>query len=198
VERRLGEVELANDPAKVAAGVQPSVFTIATANELGSGFVVLKEAGSSLLLTNFHVVEESWFGSKTVGVFQEESKTVVGTIERINQSFDLALVRVPVELEPLPRSGETVEPGQPVLVVGSPFGLGGSVSSGSISALRSFNAVQFIQFSAPISPGNSGGPLVDATGQVVGVAVSKFIDFGAEGLGFAIPISQLCVQFQIC
>jgi putative serine protease PepD len=107
---------------------------------------------------------------------------------------DLALISVNGQLPALAMSNAKVSPGQSVLVIGSPLGLGGSVSSGSVSALRE----DFIQFSAPISPGNSGGPIINLSGQVVGVTEAKAVGVGVEGVGIAIPVSRVCSEFKIC
>ena len=88
--------------------------------------------------------------------------------------------------------------GQSLLVIGSPLGLGGSVSTGSVSALRDIDGVNYIQFSAPVSPGNSGGPVVNGAGEVIGITVAKANAAGAEGIGFAIPVNQVCVQLHVC
>ena len=105
----------------------------------------------------------------------------------------VAAAPVPVVLPVLPK-GPPPSVGDPVLAVGSPLGLGNSVSSGIVSAFHD----GIIQFSAPISPGNSGGPVVDRTGRVVGVARSKLVGDGAEGLSFAIPIALVCSTVATC
>jgi putative serine protease PepD len=74
------------------------------------------------------------------------------------------------------------------------MGLENSVSSGVVSALRD----GMVQFSAPISPGNSGGPVVDLSGRVIGIARSKLVGNGAEGLSFAVPISVVCGVLGTC
>ena len=63
---------------------------------------------------------------------------------------------------------------------------------------RTEDGVDYLQFSAPISPGNSGGPVVDTKGRVVGVSVAKAVSEGAEGLSFAIPVNQVCVHLEVC
>jgi putative serine protease PepD len=72
------------------------------------------------------------------------------------------------------------------------------VSSGIVSAVRTEDGVRYIQFTAPISPGNSGGPVLDAHGKVIGISVAKAIGDGAEGLSFAIPAAVLCSSFDVC
>ena len=67
-----------------------------------------------------------------------------------------------------------------------------------MSAFRKFAGVRYLQFTAAISPGNSGGPVVDATGSVIGVAEMKIVGDNAEGLSFAIPSETVCADFSVC
>jgi putative serine protease PepD len=199
LSNRLTAIETQTDPAAVAAAVQPSVFTVEAGEFLGSGFVVTSDGVTSSLATNYHVVADVYeSGGRDVVVYQDENDRLDAVIDRVSPGDDLALLVVQKALAPLPRSTAPIQPGAPVLAIGSPLGLGGSVSSGSVSALRSFEGDQYIQFSAPISPGNSGGPLVDAQGQVIGITVAKLVGGGAEGLAFALPVSLLCVRLQVC
>jgi putative serine protease PepD len=187
------------DPVAIAKTVQPSVWTIATERMLGSGWVVRSDATSSTFVTNFHVVADAVAnGSNAVKVFQDQGAQLDGVVGLYDANADLAVVVVPGQLPVLTLSKETPAPGAPVLVVGSPLGLGGSVTTGSISAVRDLDGINYIQFSAPISPGNSGGPLVNAAGEVVGVTVAKVIGAGAEGIGLAIPVSQVCDRLKFC
>jgi putative serine protease PepD len=84
------------------------------------------------------------------------------------------------------------------MAVGSPLGLGGTVSVGVVSGFRSLDGNPYMQFSAPISPGNSGGPVVDGKGFVVGVASAKLVGQGVEGLSLAIPVQTMCAVFLSC
>ncbi len=84
--------------------------------------------------------------------------------------------------------------GDPVLAIGSPLGLAGSASSGIVSDVRPGP----LQFSAPVSPGNSGGPVVDRRGHVLGVATAKLVGNGAEGLSFAVPVDAVCAALEVC
>jgi len=195
---RLGalEAKVGDQPdlPKVASAVQPSVFTIRTPNGLGSGFVLRSAAGRSTIVTNFHVVEEVWRTPRhDVGVDNEGSR-LSGTVQRVIEGQDLALVEVAATLPPLERATSAPKVGDPVLAIGSPLGLSGSASSGIVSAVRNGT----IQFSAPVSPGNSGGPVVDRRGRVLGVATSKLVGNGAEGLSFAIPVDVVCAALQVC
>jgi putative serine protease PepD len=175
------------------------VWTIATQNVLGSGWVVKSDAGSSTFITNYHVIADAVeSGSNAVKVFQDQGAQLDGTVGQYDAAADLALVSVPGQLPSLGLSSVTPLPGAPVLVIGSPLGLGGSVTTGSISAIRDIDGIKYIQFSAPISPGNSGGPLVNGAGKVIGVTVAKVIGGGAEGIGLAIPVSQVCDRLKFC
>ena len=94
-----------------------------------------------------------------------------------------------------------MRPGEPVVVVGAPLGLANTVTTGVVSAVRADVpglASKVIQFDAAISPGNSGGPVSNAAGQVVGVAQAKIMAAGTDGLASAIPISEVCDALVAC
>jgi putative serine protease PepD len=186
------------DPAEVAKQSAPSVFTVVTDEGTGSGFVATSEGGSAELVTNYHVVEETYAaGGRTVRV-KRDDLTYTGRIVRVSRADDLAVVRLPLDLPALPLAAERPEVGDPLLALGSPLGLGGTVTSGIVSAFRVEDGTPYLQFSAPISPGNSGGPVVDAQGRVVGVSVAKYVGNGAEGLALAVPAERLCPAVDIC
>jgi putative serine protease PepD len=189
--------------AAIAAGVLPGVVYIEVSTDAGvasgSGFVL---SADGYILTNNHVVE----GGGTVTVVlsdgtEEEAKIVGRTAD-----YDLAVLRVQRDgLTPLVLGdSDAVAVGDPVVAVGAPLGLEGTVTAGIVSALnrpvtagnqRSTTFINAIQTDAAINPGNSGGPLVDGTGSVIGVntAIAQTPGFGETGnigLGFAIPSSQ--------
>lgn len=198
VSRRVAELETRlnaqPDQAAVAKLVSASVFTVEAGDAIGSAFVIKADGGRSTLITNFHVVEAEWKGRRTQVRLRQEGKQLDATIERVSEGNDLALLVTSTALPALAKATEQPAVGDPVLVVGAPLGLGGSVSNGIVSAYRN----GYIQFSAPIAPGNSGGPVVNLRGQVVGVARSKLVALGAEGLSFAIPISLVCTTMSAC
>lgn len=197
--RRMGELEAVlaatPDTAEVAARVAQSVFTVETGEGEGSAWAVDEER----VVTNFHVVADAWADDLPSVTLRQDERTWSGTIVEVSPAEDLAVIAVDgPSFEPLGRSGKRPEVGDPVLVVGSPLGLGGTVASGIVSAYRTEEGMEYLQFSAPVSPGSSGGPVVDSAGRVIGVAVAKLVGFGAEGLSFAIPITRACEALDAC
>ncbi|MEQ9518653.1 MAG: Do family serine endopeptidase [Parvibaculum sp.] len=156
----------------------------------GSGFVI---SADGYIVTNHHVVENGTDVMVTMTDGQELSATIVGTDEKT----DLALLKVESE-EDLPyvafEKTDHLRVGDWVVAVGNPFGLGGTVTSGIVSArgrdIGSGPYDDFIQIDASINSGNSGGPTFDLSGNVVGVNTAIFSPTGGNvGIGFAIPAS---------
>ncbi|MEM1070436.1 MAG: S1C family serine protease, partial [Planctomycetota bacterium] len=173
--------------------VQPSTVTIQVlgrdGNEigLGTGFFVDE---SGLIATNFHVITE---GRPLIVELASGRRLPVLAIEASDRRRDLAIVRVDVGDDPVPAltlSDEAMpEQGTQVLALGNPLGLRDSVVSGIVSATREIDGRTMIQLAMPTQPGNSGGPLVNLKGQVVGIVNMKSaLD---DNLGFAIPTDQL-------
>ncbi len=158
----------------------------------GSGFVV---DSSGDIVTNQHVVA----GSNGIKVTFQDGKTAKATVVGTDPSTDIAVIKVNVdasELHPLTfGSSAAAEVGQSVAAIGSPFGLPETLTSGIISALNrtisapnNFSISGAIQTDAPINHGNSGGPLLNSSGQVIGVNAQIESDSGGnDGVGFAIP-----------
>ena len=161
---------------------------------MGSGFII---SDDGYIVTNHHVVE----GAETVTVRLSDRREYDAELVGLDERSDLALLRV--EAADLPKlelgTNDTLEVGEWVLAIGSPFGLDFSVSAGIVSAKgRSLptesgeNYVPFIQTDVAINPGNSGGPLFNLEGEVVGVNSQIFTRSGGSiGLSFAIPVSVL-------
>lgn len=191
LETRIAELEgdaaTAVDPVEVANRVRTSVFTIVGNNGRGSAWVAGAEEGRSLLVTNKHVVGPQARLGDTVTVVREEVR-LEGEVIRIDGDRDLAVVAVEADIPPLGLAQDLPEVGAPVLVVGSPLGLEQSVVTGVVSALRD----DHIQISAPLNPGNSGGPVVDGRGDVIGVAVLRVGDEQTQAIGLAIPAAEVC------
>jgi putative serine protease PepD len=194
--KRVGELQdQTDDPATVARVVLASVYTIDTPDGLGSGWVVARAGGSSTIITDYHVIASVWTtaGDHTVQV-KQNATTLTGTITKVDAGDDLAAITVPAALTPLTPATSGAMIGDEVFVVGSPLGLSGTVANGIVSAFRN----GLVQFSAPISPGDSGGPVVNQLGRVIGVAESKLEGSGVEGLSFAIPITTVCSTVTTC
>lgn len=180
----------------VVQQVEPSVVTIRTPNGLGSGIVYRRD----IILTDQHVVAVNEGRPQTfshVQVSLADGTTLTGKVVGSDLPTDLAVVKVPRDnLPPLTFRTSLPQQGETVLAVGSPLGFSSSVTEGIVSALgRDLPSsgstpplVDLIQTDAPISPGNSGGALVDVCGHVVGVNEAYIPpQAGAVSLGFATP-----------
>jgi S1-C subfamily serine protease len=164
----------------------------------GSGFEI---DGKGTIMTNWHVVEGA--SSVTVGLLG--GRTVHARVTGEDPTHDLALLRIPtagVTLHPLSLGdSRLVRVGDPVFAIGNPFGLGGTLTSGIVSAVgRRIKAPSgasiggALQTDAPINPGNSGGPLLNERGEVVGITSqieTSGSNGGSVGIAFAIPIETV-------
>lgn len=151
---------------------------------LGSGFFV----SDGLIATNAHVIEGA--GSGTVKLVGDLHKMrILGTVA-VDRHADIALLKV-VASSPALKLGQEKSPavGDKVYVVGNPLGLEGTFSEGIVSGLRRNGDDSIIQMTAPISPGSSGGPVMDEKGSVIGVAVATFKD--GQNLNLAVPIAYV-------
>jgi putative serine protease PepD len=188
--------------AGIADAALPSVVSISTATGTGSGFIITDDG---YIITNNHVIADS--GDRGVQVALQDGRTVEADLIGTSPAYDLAVLDVDLTgLTPLALGdSEEVVVGDPVVAVGSPLGLDGTVTSGIVSATnRPVSAggqgeasfISAIQTDAAINPGNSGGPLLDVQGRVIGVnsSIAALGSFGGQagsiGLGFAIPINQ--------
>jgi S1-C subfamily serine protease len=165
---------------------------------VGTGVVIVE---SGLILTNLHVV----LNAKELRVVFADGLESGATVVGLRMEHDLAVLRaqvVPDDLQPATLgSTQGLAPGDQVIAVGFPFGIGPSVSAGVISGLkREFRSPQgkrvltnLIQFDAAANPGNSGGPLVTMSGEVVGIVTAILNPSDSRtfiGIGFAVPIEN--------
>jgi serine protease Do len=159
-----------------------------TVSSMGSGFIV---DASGLVVTNNHVVE----GAETIQIHMQDGTVMKAELVGRDPKTDIAVIRVKPS-KPLPTvtfaDSDKLRIGEWVIAIGNPFGLGGSVSLGIVSARnRDINAGpydDFIQTDAAINKGNSGGPLFNLEGQVVGVNTAIFSPSGGSvGIGFSVP-----------
>ena len=172
-----------DDSSQVIRQSMPAVVTIITDEVLGSGFFV---SSDGYLLTNFHVVRQG--GWPTVRL--ADGKSVSASVVRNDEEKDLALLKASGSGYPTLPLGDSnrATQGESVIAIGSPVGLEGTVTRGIISAVRKGpNGVTYIQTDAAVNPGNSGGPLLNKAGQVIGINTLK--QFG-DRLGFAISIND--------
>jgi S1-C subfamily serine protease len=183
--------------AAVAKKVLPSVYRVRAGAAAGTAFAFGTPPGGSgtLLVTNFHVVEDVVRSGTRRATVERTGEQLQAQIVKLDERRDLAVLQVSKKLPVLTPAKAPVQPGEPVVVVGAPLGLADTVTTGVVSAVRA-NVPGLdspvIQFDAAISPGNSGGPVSNAEGQVVGVAQAKIIRENAEGLALAIPIAEVC------
>ena len=184
--------------AKTAEAVKRSVVTIDAGNSLGSGFAVSTASGHTQVVTNFHVVADLWVNGHRDVKVRSGDAIWPARITHVSESSDLALIDVAATFPALKVATSPPNVGDPVIAVGSPLGLQGSVSTGIVSALRHEDGKNLLQTTAAINPGNSGGPLVNTVGAVVGVNEMKLVGTGVEGLAFAIPASVVCSELHVC
>ncbi len=202
--------ELPSQSAKAAASVQGAVVHVQSyvtdpknkdvdkESGVGTG-VVIKDDGT--ILTNFHVIA----GAKKLKVTFFDGSEAEAIVIGVQPEKDLAVIKpqkIPDDLEPaVLGSSQQLLPGDQVVVVGFPFGIGPSVSAGVVSGLnRQFKSPDgnqslsgLIQFDAAANPGNSGGPLVNMSGEVIGIVTAILNPTSARtfiGIGFATTIES--------
>ncbi|MBL9038297.1 MAG: trypsin-like peptidase domain-containing protein [Archangium sp.] len=180
--------------APLVKAVQAGVVHIAASREegaasLGSGFVITP---GGLVVTNAHVIA----GAETIAARLSDGRSFEARVVGRDPQTDLALlwlVRAPTLQTVTLGDSDTLEVGDWVVAMGSPFGLDTSVSHGIVSARERVIGVgaydDFLQFNAPINPGNSGGPLFDMKGAVIGVTTATVRQ--GPGVAFAVPVNLL-------
>lgn len=151
----------------------------------GSGFIV---AANGIIVTNFHVVSHTQ--KITVKTYDGKLYPVVGIIE-YRPWRDLCILKIDANDLPTVTLGneKTTNKGENVYVVGAPLGLEYSITSGIFSGARWNGTLKSIQFSAAVSPGNSGGPLINSQGEVIGIVTEYLID--GQNLNLAVPINEI-------
>jgi serine protease Do len=178
-------------PAELAKQARPAVVVITFTGRdgkpqgLGTGFVV---AADGLIATNLHVVGEA----RPVTVQTADGKQYpVKSVHASDRALDLALLRIDAKGLPVLELGDSdaLTAGQPVVALGHPRGLKYSVVNGIVSGRPKIDGRPMIQLAIPIEPGNSGGPLLDGQGRVVGILTLK--SQRTPNLGFAMPVNAL-------
>lgn len=176
----------------------------------GTGIIISQNDSELLVVTNNHVVA----GSDTLTVTFADGNSVEANIKGTDSEYDVAVVAVPLDsiskdtkkAISVATLGDSTElkVGEPAIAIGNALGYGQSVTTGVISALNrsvsetdqttgetTESSVKLIQTDAAINPGNSGGALVNASGEVIGINSSKLVGDSVEGVGYAIPISDV-------
>jgi serine protease Do len=164
---------------------------------IGSGFIV---SSDGYILTNAHVVADA----SEVTVKLTDRREFVAKVIGVDKHSDVALIKIAATGLPIVHLGDSsrLKPGQWVIAIGSPFGFENSVTAGVVSATArplDENYVPFIQTDAAVNPGNSGGPLFNVDGQVIGINAQIYSRTGGYmGMSFAIPIDlALSVENQL-
>lgn len=166
-----------------------SVFTVKTSTALGSGFAI----DNTHIITNAHVVQNE----KAVLVLTYQEERLYAEVEKSDQQQDLAVLRLKDTTVPPLESASlnTVQNGDDIFTVGAPKSMAYTLTKGIVSNReRTMNGMTFIQIDAAVNEGNSGGPLLNAQGQVIGVNTLKIID--SEGIALAIPIDRVITFMQ--
>ena len=207
-----------SDVADIAGNVMPSVVSITNLSvqqvqdfffgstferetqSSGSGIIIGQNDTELLLVTNNHVVE----GSKTLTVSFVDNESVEAQIKGTDADRDLAVVAVPLQsiksstMDAIKTAtlgdSKALQVGEPTIAIGNALGYGQSVTQGIVSALdreiEGFDS-KLIQTDAAINPGNSGGALLNSNGEVIGINTVKVNADAVEGMGYAIPISDV-------
>lgn len=179
------------DVATVYRRAAPSVAVIISTDAnmqplaYGTGFFV--DATGSLV-TNYHVIQ----GAQTVAVRLRGSEdlVLVESVLALDSVRDLAVLRVPTARSvPLPLTVTRPVVGERIAAIGNPMGLESTVSEGIVSGIRRFDTYELYQITAPISPGSSGGPVLTARGEAIGVATASLQ--GGQNLNFAVPAAEV-------
>ena len=163
----------------------------------GSGLII---SSDGYILTNYHVIEYAHKGGNTVTVMLHDGSRYEASIVGTEESNDIAVLKIDATGLNAAKLGDsdTIAVGDEVHPVGNPLGeLEFSMTNGHVSALdraitteSGSDPINMFQIDAAVNPGNSGGPVYNAKGEVIGIVTAKYSDTGVEGLGFAVPIND--------
>jgi S1-C subfamily serine protease len=182
------------------AGTEP-----ASSISSGSGFLIASKASKGYILTSFHLIQGADYTRGITVAFNSETSRQAKVLE-FNQTNDVALLQVdmkgvPAQIQPLSLgNSRSVEPGDSTLTISNPFGLERTLSTGIVSSLQpkltgadGASIDDVIQTDTPTSPGSSGGPLLNASGEVIGVNSQIEVNSGGTNylVGFAVPIETV-------
>lgn len=173
--------------------LRSSVATVSGDLGSGSGFFVSAEG---YLLTNYHVVG----GARFVKVKLPTGRELVGEVIRSDKARDVALVRTePAGIQPMPVRTSEPNIGEDVFALGSPLGdkFNTTLTKGILSGYRNMEEKRYLQSDVAILPGNSGGPLLDGKGAVIGITVAGLGAKGLAGMNFFIPINDALARLGV-
>lgn len=189
-----GSLDIAGADGSGVNGLQES--------SVGSGVIFSKKGGKAYIITNNHVVADAVTVKAVLQSGEERTATVVGT----DPVTDLAVLAIDDKgIDTVAKIGDSskLQSGEMVMAIGNPLGLGESLTMGVVSKTKQIIPVslnqdgiydweqEVIQTDASINQGNSGGPLIDLYGNVIGINSMKISDLGVEGVGFALPINNV-------
>jgi serine protease Do len=189
----------------IAKKVGPAVVAVSTTLQSAQGFGNQGGVGTGMIinqdgyiLTNYHVIE----GAQQVKITLSNGKQANAKVINYDANYDVAVIKITdkVDIPAVVELGDSdnLQVGESMVAIGNPLGTDffGSVTTGVVSALNrkitgDSNKLSYIQTDAAINSGNSGGPLINSSGQVIGINTAKIKESGVEGLGFAIPINAV-------
>jgi len=183
--------------AKVVALVEPTVVRIDAADITGSGLIIRR---TGYILTAEHIVN----GTSSVKITLLNGEKYDGTVISRYVIVDLAIVKIISTRTDFPEAilgtSEDLKVGEEVAAVGFPYlsslGSPATFTTGIISAIRTVDAVEYIQTDAAVNPGNSGGPLINLKGEVIGLISWGLYGWAIQGLNFAVPIDEAKIVIQ--
>lgn len=180
-KKELTSKEIYKKAAKATVEITAKVSS--TNYNIGSGFFI----DNGILVTNYHVIA----GTNEIQVTTYSGNTyTVQQVLGFDEDIDVAILKVNSTNESLVKNQEGVTVGEDIYVLGSPLGLTGTFTSGMVSsASRIVEGVDYIQVTAPMSPGNSGGPLLNTYGEVMGINTWQYAD--GQNLNFSININEI-------
>lgn len=180
-------------------------FTQQESTSVGSGVIINKSDGEIDILTNYHVIEDA----KTLTVTLADNSNVEASVKGTDEDRDLAVISIQVKdlstdtLKSIAvatmGNSDNLQVGEQVVAIGNALGYGQSVTTGIVSATNrnvstdsnSDSTQTYIQTDAAINPGNSGGALLNMKGELIGINSAKLSDTDVEGMGYAIPITDV-------
>jgi S1-C subfamily serine protease len=179
-------------PEDLYSAILPSILTLQVENTAGRHFVgsAFLAVGDGLAVTAWHVVHDA---RRVEACYADNQRVkVIGVVDK-NEPLDLALIKLEGVARPrITLSSATPRIGSRIYVMGSPRGLDFSISEGLMSQIRTLDGVRYYQLSCPISPGDSGGPVLNDRGEAIGVVSWRKTD--AENVGFAVPCRAIATM----